>query len=116
MVHKAGKENSDPNNWSGINLMNVISKVMSRTMNERSFKILDKHGTRYQFGGTPGLGCREGIFTLKTLLHTRRNHNLSTHVAFIDLVKAYDTANHELLIKVLGKYGVPPKLCSIIKR
>ena len=116
LVHKAGKEKSDPNNWRGINLMDVISKVMSRIMNERLFKILDKHGTRYQFGGTPGLGCREGIFTLKTLLHTRRNHNLSTHVAFIDLVKAYDTANHKLLIKVLEKYGVPPKLCSIIKR
>ena len=96
--------------------MDVISKVMSRIRNKRLFKILDKHGTKYQFGGTPDVGCREGVFTLKTLIHTRRNHNLGTHVAFIDLVKLYNTTNHELLIKVLEKYGAPPKLCNIIER
>ena len=34
---------------------------------------------------------------------------------FIDLVKAYDTANHELLIKMLKKFGAPPKLCAVIE-
>ena len=34
----------------------------------------------------------------------------------MDLVKAYDTANHKLLIKVLEKYGTPRKLRSIIER
>ena len=37
-------------------------------------------------------------------------------MAFIDLVKAYDTANHKLLIKILEKYGAPPKLRSVIER
>ena len=41
---------------------------------------------------------------------------MPTHVAFIDLVKAYDTTNHELLIKVLERYDIPPKLCSAVKR
>ena len=96
--------------------MDVISKVLSRIVNKRLFKLLDKYATKFQFGGTPGVGCREGIFTLKTAIHTRRNHGLGTHVAFIDLVKAYDTANHKLLIKMLKKFGAPPKLCAIIER
>ncbi|KAL7507621.1 hypothetical protein ACHAXN_005486, partial [Cyclotella atomus] len=62
------------------------------------------------------VGCQEGNFTLKTLLHLRRQHNLPSFVAFIDLVKAYDTANHCLLIELLAKYGAPPEFCSIIKR
>ncbi|KAL7549376.1 hypothetical protein ACHAWF_012644 [Thalassiosira exigua] len=96
--------------------MDVISKVMSRIINGRLFNILDAHGTKFQFGGTPGVGCREGVFTLKTLLHIRRSHGLSTHVVFVDLVKAYDTANHELLIQVMEKFGVPSKIRSVVER
>ena len=37
-------------------------------------------------------------------------------MAFADLVKAFDTSNHALLIAILGKYGAPLRLCSAIKR
>jgi hypothetical protein len=36
-------------------------------------------------------------------------------VAFVDLVKAYDTANHDLLLKILEKYGAPLKFVAAIK-
>ena len=96
--------------------MDVLSKVLCRILHKQLFKLLEKNGINFQFGATPKTGCREGIFTLKTALHIRRNHNLGTHVAFIDLVKAFDIADHELLIRVLKKYGAPPKLCDCIKR
>ncbi|KAL7524108.1 hypothetical protein ACHAXR_000439 [Thalassiosira sp. AJA248-18] len=50
------------------------------------------------------------------MLNMRKNHNLLTHVAFVDLVKAYDTANHDLLLKILAKYGAPPKFISAVER
>ena len=53
IIHKAGKAKDDPNNYRGVNLMDVVSKVLSRIINVRLFKILDKYGTKYQFGGTP---------------------------------------------------------------
>ncbi len=77
--------------------------------------MLDKHGTRFQFGGTPGLGCRDGLFTLKALLNTQRNHDLASFVDFVDLVKAYDIANHDLLLRILERYGAPPKLVVAIQ-
>jgi hypothetical protein len=80
----------------------VISKVLS----------LDAHDAD-QLDGTPGIGSRKDIFTLKTLLHTTMlNHNLST-VTFIDLVKAYDTAGYELLVEVLEVYGIHPNICDV---
>jgi hypothetical protein len=41
---------------------------------------------------------------------------MGTHGAFIDLVKAYDTANHELLLIILQLYGAPPQLITVIER
>ncbi|KAL7527441.1 hypothetical protein ACHAXR_001961, partial [Thalassiosira sp. AJA248-18] len=46
----------------------------------------------------------------------QRQHNLPSFGAFlVDLAKAYNTANHDLLIKNLEQYWAPPKLCSAIK-
>ena len=84
-------------------------------MTARAFKLLDKLGTRFQFGGTPELGCRVGLFTLKALLNARRNHDLASYVGFVDLVKAYDTANHDLLLRILERYGAPPKFVTAIQ-
>ena len=94
--------------------MDVCSKVFSSIMNRRAFRLLELHGTKFQFSGTPTLGCQDGQFTLKTLLNTHKNHDLPSFVAFVDLVKAYDTANHELLVKILERYGAPPKFVAAI--
>jgi hypothetical protein len=44
-----------------------------------------------------------------------KNHHLPSFVAVIDLVKAYDTANHDLLLKILEWYGALPKFVAAIK-
>ena len=51
-VPKSG-DLSDPNKWCGIMLMGVGSKIFSSVMNEQAFKLLDKSGDKFQFGGTP---------------------------------------------------------------
>jgi len=114
-VPKSG-DLSNPNKWRGVMLMDVCSKIFSIIMTERAFKLLKEHGTAFQFGGTPELGCRDGLFTIKTLLNMRKNHNMSSFVAFVDLVKAYDTANHDLLLRILERYGAPPRFVDAISR
>ena len=64
---------------------------------------------KYQFGSSPGVVYQDGTFTIKTLLHTRHNHNLPTYVAFVELVKAVDTVDHTLMLQILKKYGAPPE-------
>ena len=83
---------------------------------KRLFKIINSHGVKYQFGSSPGVGCQDGLFTLKTALQERYNHNLTTFVAFVDLVKAFNTVDHKLLMKVLERYEAPPKLKSAISQ
>jgi len=95
--------------------MDICSKIFSSIMTARAFKLLTKHGTRFQFGGTPKLSCRVGLFTLKALLNARRNHDLASYVGSVHLVKAYDTANHDLLLPILEQYGAPPKFVTAIQ-
>ncbi|EJK48921.1 hypothetical protein THAOC_32244 [Thalassiosira oceanica] len=117
-VPKSG-DLSNPNKWRGVILMGVMSKIfISSILNGRIFnmKIIQKHGNRFQFGGTPKVGCADGLFTIKTLLNMRRNNDQDTYVAFVDLVKAFDTADHQLLIKILEKYGAPFNLASKARR
>jgi hypothetical protein len=95
--------------------MDMCSKVFLSVMTAQAFTLLDKHGTRFQFGGTPKIGCRDRLFTLKALLNARHNHDLASYVGFVDLIKAYNTANHVLLINILRKYGAPPKFTTAIE-
>jgi hypothetical protein len=69
-----------------------------------------------QFGATPKVGCQDANFTLKTLLHPRRQHSLESFTTFVDLVKAYNTSLHKILLEVLERYGAPPVFCSIVGR
>ena len=112
-VPKSG-DLSDPNKWIGVNLMDIGAKVFSSMMCKRLFHIINLHGVKYQFGSSPGVGCKDGLFTLKTALHARHNHNLPTYVAFVDLVKAFGTVDHRMLMRILERYGAPPKMRSAI--
>jgi hypothetical protein len=55
-VPKSG-DFSNPNKWRGVKLMEVCSKDFSSVMNDRAFKLLQNQGSKFQFGGTPELGC-----------------------------------------------------------
>jgi Reverse transcriptase (RNA-dependent DNA polymerase) len=115
ILHKKGAQ-SNPSNWRGITLKEASAKLLSAIINQRLLRVLETHGVENQYGALRGKGCRDGIFTLRAALETRRLHNKETWVIFADLIKAFDTANHELLFALLPQYGVPPKLTRIIRQ
>ena len=94
--------------------MDVCSKIMSSILAQRAFDLLELHCTKSQFRGTPKVGCQDGQFTLKSPMHLRHQHNLGTHVMFVDLLKAYHTVNHKMLIEILQQYGAREKFTNVI--
>ena len=96
--------------------MEIGNNIYINIMRGQLFRIISKHGVKCQFGSTPGVGCQDGTFNIKTLIHLRHNDNLPTWLVFTYLVKSFDTSNYTLLITIILKYGAPPKLCSAIRR
>jgi len=50
------------------------------------------------------------------MLQLRKTHDEDSHVLFVDLIKAFDAANHELLFELLKKHGAPEPLVDAAKR
>ena len=62
------------------------------------------------------IGCQEALHSHRTILMTRRDHGLETLVHIIDLIKVFDSVNHEIIYKTLSKYGIPGPLINVIKK
>ncbi len=45
-----------------------------------------------------------------------KNHILALYLGFVDLVKAYGMANHDLLFDVLAKHGAPPRFIAAVEK
>ena len=56
------------------------------------------------------------IFCARQLQEKCNEQNKDLYIAFIDLQKAFDTVNRELLWIILEKFGTPPKFLTILKK
>ena len=48
-------------------------------------------------------------------LQTMKEFNLNTWVVFVDLVKAFDTVNRDMLMKILDLFGLLEHLINVIR-
>ena len=106
---------SDCNNWRGITLLSVTSKVLSRIIHRRIAEKLDAHLREEQAGFRPGRSCSEHIFTMRQILEQSHEWNSSLYVNFLDFKKAFDSVHRDSLWKILRHYGIPDKLVGIVK-
>ena len=67
-----------------------------------------------QFGSTPETGCPDASSSIKTPLQMRKEMDKSTWIVFADLIKAFNSINHELLFKLLEKFEIPDRVILVI--
>jgi hypothetical protein len=81
-----------------------------------SFKtILEAILLEEQIGFRRGRSCIDNVFILKQIIEKRREFNLETHMAFLDLEKAFDRVNRNQLWQILNRRGIPYHLIEVIK-
>jgi len=76
--------------------------------------VVDTVVTESQCGFRRARSTTDMIFVARLIQENCRKQHRDLFIAFIDLIKAFDTFNRDLLWQVLGKFGCPPSFLSIL--
>ena len=104
-------------NYRGISLTSCIYKLYSSVINNRlsSYCECNKLIDEEQNGFRPGRSCLDHVFVLSSVIRNRQNNNMSTFAAFIDMKKAFDWVDRDvLLFKILSQFGIKGKMYNVI--
>ena len=115
-LHKGG-DKTDSNNYRGISILPTINKVWERVIYDKIENYLEKYDLfdELQYGFRKGRGTQEAICKLMTLISTAINSRELAVVVFVDVSKAFDTVNHEVLLKKLEWIGMRGKINNILR-
>ena len=93
-------------NYSGISLLAVASKLFTRVIVNRVRSLIDRQLLETQAGFRANRSTVDQIFTLKMAMEKSREFNRPMFICFIDIQKVYDSVNRDLLWKICRQYGL----------
>ena len=95
-------------NFRPISSLPYFGKILERCIINRIISFLDRHSilSKSQFGFRKKLSTQNAIIDLIDKIHDSLNGKMYHISVFIDLKKAFDTVNHEILFRKLFLYGI----------
>jgi hypothetical protein len=105
------------NKFRGISVMNTMRRLLSIIIMKRLDEHMEK-GNVYmgsQYGFRRNKSIIQPCQILQHLQWLAKTRGVDMYVTFLDITKAYDNVNWELLWKILEYYGVPSKIVKMIK-
>lgn len=113
-IYKSGNKNIACN-YRPISVLPVFSKGLEKIISSRVTTFLEKHNTLtdFQFGFRKGKSTETALLAIKENVLQNIQNNLYTVGVFIDLSKAFDCINHDILINKLSNIGIRGSALSL---
>eukprot|EP00752_Nemacystus_decipiens_P010806 g9612.t1 len=117
MLCKKG-DRSNCNNFRGISPLSHVGKVLAKTITNRLTAFCEANDIlpEEQCGFRPGRSTVCMLFVVRRLQELGRRRRIPLYMCFIDLQKAYDSVDRELLWKVLARAGIPAEMIAVIRK
>ena len=106
-IFKSGSK-LDMNNYRPISLLSTFSKIFEKLMHLRLYKFLENNKVIYQsqFGFQKNKSTTHSLIEIVESIRTCIENKHYGYGIFIDLKKAFDTVNHDILLQKLEHYGI----------
>ena len=107
-IFKNKGSNQDVNNYRPISLLSNIDKIFEKLVYSRLMSFLSKHNviSNSQFGFRKNHSTKLALISITEEIRRALDSGKFACGVFIDLEKAFDTVDHNIILKKLDLYGI----------
>ena len=101
-------DRSQPSNYRPISLLSIFDKLLEKLMFNRLISHLERNSIlyNYQFGFRKNHPTSQALSDVVDNIYQNLDASLTVVGLYLNLTKAFDTVNHNMLLYKLQNYGI----------